>query len=589
MQQVQTIENRVLDLLGQMTLAEKIGQMTQVEKNSISPQQVTEYFIGSVLSGGGGNPDPNHVQSWREMVQSFMQASLETRLRIPILYGSDGVHGHNNVRGATIFPHNVGLGATRDADLVGRIAQVTAKELLATNVHWDFAPAVSVPQDIRWGRTYEGYSEDTALVSELGAAYVRGLQSVNEMGEWVLASVKHFLGDGGTEWGSRVSTPGTTASNWQAASKNWRIDQGDMRVDEATMRAVHLAPYRHALDAGAENVMVSFSSWNGLKMHAHEMLLTDVLKGEMGFKGFLVSDWMAVNQISADFYQAVVTAINAGLDMVMVPYDFKQFIETMHRAVSNNDISMERIDDAVTRILRVKFLLGLFERPLTDPSYVSLVGCEAHRALAREAVHKSLVLLKHEAGLPLSDAQTIAVAGQAANDIGIACGGWTIHWQGKAGAITDGTTLLDGLQARYGSRVHYQADGKFADRADVGIVVVGEMPYAEGEGDHEDLTLSAEETSLIHTMRQQCDKLILVIYSGRPLIISPVIDLCDGIVAAWLPGSEASAIVDVLCGEVPFTGKLAYTWFRSMDQLPLSKLKQSNEQPQWAFGFGLSL
>ncbi|MEL7436875.1 MAG: glycoside hydrolase family 3 N-terminal domain-containing protein, partial [Chloroflexota bacterium] len=286
---------------------------------------------------------------------------LDTRLGIPIIYGSDAVHGHSNVKGAVIFPHNVGLGASRDADLVERVAHATAIELLATNVHWDFAPAVSVPQDIRWGRTYEGFSEDTSLVTELGVAYVHGLQRQTETGEWVLPSVKHFAADGGTEWDSRKEMPYHSSVNWQAASPNWRIDQGDARIDEQTMRDVHLAPYKEAIDAGTDNIMVSFSSWNGLKMHAHEYLLNTVLKGEWGFEGFLVSDWMAVNQITEDFYQAVVTSINAGMDMVMVPFDYKQFISTMTDAVNKGDITMERIDDAVSRILKAKFKLGVFE------------------------------------------------------------------------------------------------------------------------------------------------------------------------------------------------------------------------------------
>jgi len=581
----QSIESRVQDLLAQMTIEEKVGQMTQVEKNSITPEDTKKYFIGSILSGGGGNPDPNNVVEWRRMVQSFMNASLETRLAIPMIYGSDAVHGHSNVKGATIFPHNIGLGAARDTDLIERIATATAKELLATNVHWDFAPAVSVPQDIRWGRTYEGYSENTDLVSEIGAAFVRGLQVKMDSGEWVLGSVKHFVGDGGTEWDSRKDMGYTSATNWQAASPNWRIDQGDMRVDEDTVRTVHLAPYRDAIDAGAENIMVSFSSWNGLKMHAHEYLLNTVLKGEWGFKGFLVSDWMAVNQISEDFYKAIVTSINAGLDMIMVPYDYKQFISSMLEAVEKGDISIERVDDAVARILRVKFMLGLFEKPITDESYIETAGSDEHRAVAREAVQKSLVLLKNEDTLPLSKNATIALAGEAANDIGLACGGWTIDWQGGKGAITTGTTLFEGLKSDL--EVQFSATGEFDSPASVGIVVVAEKPYAEGEGDKEDLSIPEDDKKLIEKMRGQCDKLVLIIYSGRPLIITDVVEQCDAIVAAWLPGSEASAIADVLVGDVPFTGKLSYTWYASMDQLPLSNIKNSDDKPLWEFGFGL--
>ncbi|MEO1644773.1 MAG: glycoside hydrolase family 3 protein, partial [Chloroflexota bacterium] len=520
------------------------------------------------------------------MVQSYMQPSLETRLGIPLIYGSDAVHGHSNVVGATIFPHNVGLGATRDANLVERVGYATAKEILATNVHWNFAPAVSVPRDIRWGRSYEGFSENTAVVSELGAAYVRGLQTA--IGDdRALGSVKHFVADGGTEWDSRAEMPYTVANNWQAASENWRIDQGDARIDEETLCTVHLAPYKDAIEAGAENIMVSFSSWNGLKMHANTYLLTDVLKGEWGFEGFLVSDWMAVNQLTDDFYAAVVQSINAGLDMVMVPFDYKGFISTLTKAIQKGDISIERIDDAVSRILRAKFMWGLFEHPLTADSLLETVRSEAHIAIAEEAVQKSLVLLKNENdALPLNTAQSLYVAGTAADDIGLACGGWTIEWQGGRGAITDGTTLLDGLKAIYGDDVQYDADANFADKADVGVVVVAEEPYAEGEGDRDDLTLSEADSQLISKMREHCEQLILIVYSGRPIIISHVSDMCDAIVAAWLPGSEAQAIAPVLTGDVSFTGKLPFTWIASMEQLPQATLPAS-ETPQWAFGHGL--
>lgn len=585
----QSVDARVQDLLSQMTLAEKIGQMTQIEKNSISPEDVTNYAIGSILSGGGGNPEPNTVENWRSMVQQYIQASLETRLAIPLIYGTDAVHGHSNLLGATIFPHNIGLGAAHDANLVERIGHATAKVILATNAHWNFAPAVSVPRDIRWGRTYEGFSENTQLVSEMGAAYVRGLQAPTDTDDRALASVKHFVADGGTAWDSRPELPLSVASNWQAASDNWRIDQGDARMDEQTLRDVHLAPYKDAIEAGAENIMVSFSSWNGLKMHAHEYLLTTVLKGEWGFEGFLVSDWMAVSQLSDDYYAAVVQSINAGLDMVMVPFEYKRFINTLTSAVEKGDVSIERIDDAVSRILRAKFLWGLFERPFTDASLLDTVGSQAHRDLAAEAAQKSLVLLKNEnAALPLTASKSLAVAG-VADDIGLACGGWTIEWQGKAGAITEGTTLLEGLHAHFGEEaVQYSADGEFNSHADVGLVVVAEDPYAEGEGDREDLTLSAEDTALIEKMRAQCDQLVLLVYSGRPIVIAHIEAQCDAIVAAWLPGSQSDAIAAVLTGDVPFTGKLPYTWIRSMDQLPFGNTNDTDNTPQWAFGHGLT-
>ena len=371
------IVGRAQDLLARMTLAEKIGQMAQVENRSISPAEVTQQAVGSVLSGGGGNPEPNTPETWAAMVRGYQEAALQTRLGIPLLYGADAVHGHSNVKGAVVFPHNIGLGAARDALLSQRIGQITAAEALATGIHWAFAPAVSIPQDIRWGRTYEGFSEDTDLVSLLGVAQLQGLQDRDgspDLGHprTVLASVKHFVGDGGTNWGSNDTN-------------DWLIDQGVTEVDEATLRAVHLPPYVAALEAGARNIMVSHSSWGGLRMHAHKYLLTDVLKGELGFAGFLVSDWGSIDAIAPDYYTAVVTSINAGVDMVMVPFDGYRFITHLTRAVEDGDVPLTRVDDAVRRILTVKFELGLFERPFGDESLLPFVGSEAHRAVAREA------------------------------------------------------------------------------------------------------------------------------------------------------------------------------------------------------------
>lgn len=588
-QSSETIEAQITTLLEQMTLAEKIGQMTQVEKNSITPSDVTQYAIGSVLSGGGGNPTPNTPRHWAEMVKAFAEAALESRLAIPLIYGVDGVHGHNNVKGAVIFPHNIGLGATRDPELVERIAQTTAKELLATNVHWDFAPAVSVPQDIRWGRTYEGFSENTDVVTQLGVAYIRGLQKPVLDGQWVLPSVKHFVGDGGTSWGTTGRRNWAMSANWQASTDAYQIDQGDAQIDEDILREIHLAPYQAAIEAGALNIMVSFSSWNGQKMHQHHYLLTDVLKGEMGFEGFLVTDWMAINHLSPDYYVCVVESINAGVDMVMVPFDYKAFISTLTEAVEKGDVSQARIDDAVRRILYAKFRLGLFDKPLNDEKLLNDFGSEQHREVAREGVRKSLVLLKNNNNvLPLvKDTSTIYVAGKGSDDIGLACGGWTISWLGGRGTITEGKTLLDGLKVRLANNVVYLKDGNFEDKAEVGIAVVAENPYSEGVGDREDLSLPDADKQLIRKMRQQCEKLILVLYSGRPLIITDIVEECDVIVAAWLPGSEADAIADVLTGDYPFVGKLPYTWPRSMKQVPLSALRNSDENPLWEFGFGL--
>lgn len=586
----QNIEARVESLLRQMTLAEKIGQMTQVEKNSIQPEDVKNYAIGSVLSGGGGSPTPNTPKTWVEMVTGFAKAALETRLGIPMIYGSDAVHGHSNVVDAVIFPHNIGLGATRDPELVERIGRITARECLATGVHWDFAPALSVPQDIRWGRIYEGYSENTELVTELAVAYICGLQSAELDGMWVLPSIKHFVGDGGTVWGTTKPQAWLPGSNWQAATGRYRIDQGDTQLDEETLRRVHLAPYVEAIKAGALNVMVSFSSWNGEKMHGNKYLISDVLKGELGFEGFVVTDWSAIDQLEEDFYNCVVRSINAGIDMVMVPYDYKRFIATLTEAVHKGDVSQARIDDAVRRILSVKLKLGVFEKPLADEKWLKLVGSEEHREVAREAVRKSLVLLKNEKGtLPLDKGQGILVAGEAANNIALACGGWSIHWQGGHGAITTGKTLLDGITEITDGIIDYQKQADFEHRAPLAVVVVAEAPYAEGLGDQADPSLTEVQKALIKKTREHCEKLLLVIYSGRPLVIEDVVDDCDAIVAAWLPGTEANAIADVLYGDVPFTGKLSYNWPRSMEQIPLSALKTSKESAAWEFGYGLTI
>jgi len=589
-------EQRVADLLARMTLEEKIGQMTQVEKNSLSPAEVTARFIGSVLSGGGGYPQPNTAENWAAMVDGFQRAALNTRLRVPLIYGVDAVHGHNNVYGATIFPHNVGLGATRDPDLVERIGRATAVEMSATGIYWDFAPVVAVPQDIRWGRAYEGYGENTDLVTQLGMAFQRGLQTrADGPGLNVLATPKHFIGDGGTAWGT---------SRMNIFDHPFMLDQGDALIDEATLRALFLPPYQAAVDAGAKSIMVSFSSWQGKKMHAHKYLLTDVLKGELGFGGFLLSDWQAIDQLPGDPDARIVASINAGLDMIMVPYDYRAFIDGLTRAVNEGRIPLERIDDAVRRILTVKFELGLFERPYSDPAALASVGSSAHLELAREAVRKSLVLLKNDAQtLPLGkDSPLIFVAGQAADDVGLQSGGWTIEWQGQAGAITPGTTILDGIRQTVAAsaRVEYNRLGQFDGltdsqgqplAADVGIVVVAEKPYAEGVGDEGDLTLPEADAALIDRVKQQSRKVVVVLLSGRPLVVTRPLAQWDALVAAWLPGSEGAGVAEVLFGDYPFTGKLPYSWPRSNDQLPFDFKNlpaEGCDAPLFPFGYGLS-
>ncbi len=580
------VDERVEDLLGRMTLAEKVGQMTQVEKNSILPEHITLVGIGSLLSGGGGAPDENTPEAWAEMVDGFQALAMSTRLGIPLIYGVDAVHGHNNVRGATVFPHNVGLGAANDPELMTRIGQITAVEVAATGIRWNFAPTVAVPQDIRWGRTYEGYGEVPDLVVPLAAAYVEGLQGADLSDRTtVLATAKHFVGDGGTTWGSA-----TTGARL--------IDQGVTEISEAELRKTHLPPYVEAIERGVMSVMLSYSSWNDTRMHAQRYLTTDVLKGELGFEGFVVSDWAAIDQISEDYYESVVTAFNAGIDMNMVPYDYPRFIWTMWRAVENGDVPLERIDDAVRRILRVKFELGLFETPYSDPGLLDRVGSDKHRAVAREAVAKSAVLLKNEGGvLPISyELDVIFVGGQAADDIGIQSGGWTIQWQGVEGSITPGTTILEGIRASApgGAEILYDKFGNLdrVDRngeevPDLCIGVVGERPYAEGEGDSADLALPSRDVAVLNNLMASCGRLVVVLISGRPLLIADQIDDWDGLVAAWLPGTEGQGVADVLFGIEPFQAKLPFTWPRSIDQVPLNALAESGEEPLFPLGFGL--
>jgi len=581
-------DERAADLLSRMSIDEKIGQMTLVEKNSIRPADITEMYIGGLLSGGGGYPRPNTAEAWADMVDGFQQKALETPLGIPLIYGADGVHGHNNVEGAVIFPHNIGLGATRNPDLVQQVCAATASEMMATGVYWNYAPVVAVPQDIRWGRTYEGYAENTNLVSELATACLRGLQGESVD---VLATPKHFVGDGGTAWGS-------------STTNDYMIDQGVTDVDEAILRTVHLPPYQAAIDSGALSIMISFSSWGGMKMHAQEYLITNVLKGELGFSGFTVSDWGGIDQITPDYYQAVVASINAGVDMNMVPYQYTVFIGTMKSAVSAGDISMERIDDAVLRILRVKFAMGLFEQPLAERSLLEGVGSDAHRELARQAVTESLVLLKNEnSALPIAkDAPHIFVGGAAADDIGVQSGGWTIEWQGGSGSITDGTTILDAIKATVAdpdAQVKFDRFGRFEDEtdesgnpliADYGIVVIGEEPYAEGPGDSNDLVVTEAQQSLIDRVRASSEKLVIILLSGRPIVITEDLELADAFVAAWLPGTEGLGVTDALFGDKPFTGKLSFTWPRSMDQIPFDFANlpsEGEDAPLFPFGYGL--
>lgn len=581
-------------LLQRMTLREKIGQMTQVEKNSITPDEVRLHGIGSVLSGGGGNPVPNTPATWREMVMGFRRAAARSRLGVPLLYGSDAVHGHNNVVGATIFPHNVGLGAVDDVDLMRRIGRATALEAAATGVRWSFAPAVSIPLDVRWGRSYEGYGQDPELVSRLAVALIEGFRD----GDWaapksVLPSVKHYLADGATRIGTstRVDRASLTAADGDRTLANagvdagflalleagaWTIDQGDALIDERLLRQVFLPPYRAAIQAGALTVMASYSSWQGLRMHAHRYLLTEVLKGELGFEGFVVTDWEAIDQIDDDYAACVERAINAGIDMVMVPFDYARFIDTLEAAVLSGAVPVERVDDAALRVLYVKARLGLLsgagaddEQQLPD---LRTVGHVDHRRIAHEAARRSLVLLQDRGDvLPLPPSTPrVLVAGAAADDVGVQCGGWTVSWMGAQGRITPGTTLLDGLRRlRPQTEMVVDPDGSGEDRAPVGIVVVAETPYAEGMGDRFDLRLSDADQALIGRVRTRVGTLVLVVYSGRPLVLGEALEKADAVVAAWLPGSEGAAVAEPILGVHPFEGALRYRWPAAVGDLPL--------------------
>src|SRR6266542_1931342 len=529
---------------------------------------ITNSRLGSLLSGGGSAPSPNSPTAWADMYDNFQRAALATPLRIPLIYGVDAVHGHNNVFGATIYPHNIGLGATRDPALLQRIGRATAEEVAGTGPNWDFAPCLCVVRNDRWGRTYESYGEDPAIGSSL-TTYVTGLQAGSPS---ILSTAKHYLGDGGTTGGD---------------------DQGNTELSEADLRAIHLPPFRAAIQRGVGSVMISYSSWNGLKMHANRYLITDVLKGELGFSGFVVSDWNAIDQIDGQpgFTAAEVrTAINAGLDMIMVPNDWRQFISLLRTEVQAGRVPMSRIDDANRRILTKKFELGLFEHPLTDRSWTSSVGSAAHRDVAREAVRKSQVLLKNRFGvLPLpKTAPKYFVAGKNADDIGNQSGGWTITWQGSSGATTPGTTILQGIRAAVsaGTTVTYNRDGFGIDGSyKAAIAVVGETPYAEGVGDRPgSMSLDSTDLAVLSRLKAAGVPVVVVLVSGRPLDIAAQLGDWDALVAAWLPGTEGRGVADVLFSDYNPTGKLRVTWMNSVSQQPINV--GDGKTPLFAFGAG---
>ncbi|KAM0053275.1 putative glucan 1,3-beta-glucosidase [Helianthus debilis subsp. tardiflorus] len=583
---------RINDLMKRMTLEEKIGQMTQIERKVASKEVMKKYLIGSVLSGGGSTPSKNATpKTWVNMVNDFQNGALSTRLGIPYIYGIDAVHGHSAAYGATIFPHNSGLGVTRDPLLIKKIGAATALEVRATGIQYTFAPCIAVCRDPRWGRCYESYSEDPEIVrlmteiisglqgeitddSKKGAPFVNGQQKI-------AACAKHYVGDGGTHLGENT---------------------GSTMISSKQLFGIHMPAYNDSVIKGVASIMASYSSWNGVKMHANRKLVTGYLKNKLKFKGFVISDWQGIDSITdpphANYTYSILAGINAGIDLVMVPINYTEFIDGLTYLVKNKFIPMSRIDDAVRRILRVKFTMGLFENPLADYSMIKYLGCQEHRDLAREAVRKSLVLLKNGKSsmkplLPLPKrASKILVAGTHANSVGYQCGGWTVEWQGSSGNVTTGTTILSAVkktvdpntQVIYNENPnrHFLKSNSF----DFAIVVVGEPPYTEGFGDNLNLTLPEPGPS---TIKNVCGsvKCVVVLIAGRPLVVQPFIDTIGALVAAWLPGTEGQGVVDVLFGDYGFTGKLARTWFKSVDQLPMN-VGDPHYDPLYPFGFGLT-
>lgn len=591
------LEKRITELMAGMTVEEKVGQLVQGDIASITPDDVRRYRLGSILAGGNSDPGGRYDASpaeWLALADAFYDASMDTSQggkAIPLLFGIDAVHGQSNIIGATLFPHNIGLGAARNPELLRRIGEITALETRVTGMEWTFAPTVAVPQDDRWGRTYEGYSESPAIVASYAGAMVEGLQgrigSPDFLdGRHVIASVKHFLGDGGTTGGK---------------------DQGDTRISEAELVRIHAAGYPPAIAAGAQTAMASFNSVNGEKMHGHRHYLTDVLKGRMNFGGFVVGDWNGHGQIKGCTTTDCPATINAGLDMAMASDSWKGFYETTLAAVKDGRITAERLDDAVRRILRVKFRLGLFEagRPSTRAvgGQFALIGAPEHRAVARQAVRESLVLLKNQNGLlPLSPKQRILVAGDGADDVGKQAGGWTLNWQGTGTTRKDfpnADTIFEGIaqQARAaGGEATLAIDGRYTTKPDVAVVVFGEDPYAEFQGDLPTLAYKpGDETdlALIRRLKEDGIPVVAVFLSGRPLWVNREINAADAFVAAWLPGSEGGGVADVLLRgpdgrmQHDFKGRLSFSWPRTATQYA-NNVGQKDYTPLFPFGFGLS-
>jgi len=558
-----------------MSLHEKVAQMIQAERGYITPEDVEMYGIGSILSGGGSHPSSylDTANDWYQMYFNYQQSALKSTSEIPIIYGIDAVHGNNNLYGATIFPHNIGLGAANDPELMYEIGKATAEEMLVTGITWTFAPAVSVVSDISWGRTYEGLSENPIIHLNLVQSMILGLQE-----NGVSATAKHFVGDGGTLGGT---------------------DQGNVTLDEQTIREIHLAPYYEAIEAGVDTIMISYNSIDNMKMHGNDYWINDILKDEMGFEGFIISDWNAIHQLPGDYSDQIVASVNAGVDMLMEPSDWLSALETLEAAVNNGRILESRIDDAVTRILMVKYTRGLIENPFAKLNPETNLYTQEHQDLAREAVRKSLVLLKNEdQALPLEKNQSIYITGPASDNVGYMCGGWTTYWQGNTAArIGVGISIKQAVSNVLGTQSLNLATSW--NQADTVIVVLTETPYSEGVGDHDNLTLTtglshpdnAAALAVAQDAQAAGKNVIGILISGRPLVLGTYLDRFDAFIAAWLPGSEGgSGIADVLFGDYAPTGKLSYSWPKDISQIGYisTYLNYDETFVMFPFGYGLT-
>ncbi len=567
-------------LLAMMTGDEKIAQLQQIERANVSASDITTYGLGSVYSQGGSGPSTNTPTGWADMVDGFRKASFASRLKIPVIYGLDVVHGVGPVVGATVFPHNVGLGATRDPALVEQVGAAVAAEAAGVGADFPFAPVVAVARDERWGRTYEAFGETPELASMMGVAYINGFQ--NRGGPFtVLSNAKQFLGDGGTANG---------------------VNAGNTAGDETALRALHLTPYQAAVNAGVGSIMASYSSWQGVRMHANNAMLTGVLKGDLKFGGFIASDYNGCYQNGV----TVASCLTAGVDMFMTFNTSASSFLSSVRSLVPNTVPQSRIDDAARRILVVKCEMGLLDgtQRLVDRSLTAQVGSNEHRDIARRAVAESLVVLKNDGNvLPLSrDVPHVALGGKSADNIGNQCGGWTVTWQGKSGATVPGTTIRQALEAVVtSSRVSYALDGSATGNgATVGIAVIGETPYSEGCGDipspqggsscisrPTSLSLDSADVQVVQKMKNAGLKTVVVLVTGRPLIIDQIVNIADAIVVAWLPGTEGSGVTDVLFGGTHPTGKLPHTWPSSMSQIPINQ-GDANYTPLYPYGHGLT-